>query len=43
MNDNLSVSELEEYKKPEVILDYSKNPYGELIININYNHSLSLR
>ena len=41
MNDNLSVSELEEYKKPEVILDYSKNPYGELIININYNHSLS--
>lgn len=41
MDGNLSVSELEGYKKPEVILDYSKNPYGELIININYNHSLS--
>jgi hypothetical protein len=41
MDDNLTVSKLEGFKKPEVILDYSKNPYGELIININYNHTLS--
>ena len=28
--------------KPECIVDFSKDPYGELIINLNYNETLSL-
>ena len=27
--------------KPEIIVDYTKNPYGEMIINLNYNETLS--
>ena len=27
--------------KPEYIVDFSKDPLGELIINLNYNESLS--
>ena len=26
---------------PEIIADFSKNKYGELIINVNYNDTLS--
>ena len=26
---------------PEVIIDYSKNPYGKMIINLNFNETLS--
>jgi hypothetical protein len=26
---------------PEVVADFSKNPYGEIIINVNYNKTLS--
>ena len=28
-------------KLPEIIVDFSKNPYGEMIINLNYNKKLS--
>ena len=28
--------------KPEYIVDFSKDPYGELYINLNYNETLSL-
>lgn len=27
--------------KPEYIVDYTKNPFGEIIINLNYNKTLS--
>ena len=26
---------------PEIIIDFSKNPYGEMVINLNYNNTLS--
>ena len=26
---------------PEIITDFSKNKFGELIINVNYNNTLS--
>ena len=29
------------FKKPEYIVDFSKDPYGELIINLNFNNELS--
>ena len=41
MDDKLSVMKLEEREKPEVILDYNNNSYGEIKININYNKLLS--
>ena len=28
--------------KPEYIVDFSKDPFGELIINVNYNETLSI-
>lgn len=30
-----------ELNKPEYIVDFSKDPFGELIINLNYNETLS--
>ena len=27
--------------KPEIIIDFSKNPYGEMIINLTFNNTLS--
>jgi hypothetical protein len=27
--------------KPEIVIDFSKNPFGEMIINLNFNESLS--
>jgi len=32
---------LEEYKKPEVIVDFNENPYGKIKININYKENLA--
>ncbi len=29
------------FKKPEYIVDFSKDPYGELILNVNYDEELS--
>ena len=26
---------------PEIVTDFSKNPFGELIINVNYNETIS--
>ena len=40
--DNLYlVNKIYKENKPEYIVDYSKNPYGEIIINLNYNETLS--
>ena len=39
-NQELS-SILNNYNLPEIILDFSKNKFGEMIINLNYNKSLS--
>ena len=39
--DNGNLSSFIGKKKPEVILDYTKDPYGKLIIEINYNETLS--
>ena len=43
MNDNNLLKNLEKNKKPEIIVDFSKNPYGELDINVNYNKKLSIK
>lgn len=40
--DNMEqIKTLGEENIPEVIIDYSHNSYGEMIINVNYNESLS--
>ena len=31
-----------DFAKPEYIVDFSKDPFGELSINLNYNESLSI-
>ena len=41
MDNEEQLKELGEKEKPEVILDYSKNKYGEIHININYDDELS--
>ena len=41
INDNLTKSKLEKREMPEIILDYTNNPYGELKINLIYNDTLS--
>ena len=43
MNDKNILNNLEINKKPEVIVDFSQNPYGELKINVNYNKKLSIK
>ena len=35
------VNKIYKENKPEFIVDYTKNPYGEVIINLNYNDTLS--
>ena len=35
------VNKIYKENKPEYIVDYTKNPFGELIINLNYNETLS--
>lgn len=39
--DNKNLLNKENVNIPEIITDFSKNKYGELIINVNYNNTLS--
>ena len=40
--DNIDlVKKIYKENKPELIVDYTKNPYGEIIINVNFNETLS--
>ena len=32
---------LNKTKLPEIVVDFSKNPYGKIIINVNYNETVS--
>lgn len=41
LEDKNNLKKLAKNKKPEVYVDFSKNPYGELKININFNKTLS--
>ena len=41
MNNLDALNKLKLREKPEIILDYSKNSFGELKININFNKKLS--
>ena len=35
------LNKLDEYQKPEVIVDFTENPYGKIKININYRENLA--
>lgn len=39
ITNNLTLSK----KYPEIILDYTSDPYGQIIINVNYDEKLSLK
>ena len=39
--DNMRILNKKKTNTPEIIVDFSKNKFGELIINVNYNKSLS--
>ena len=40
--DNIDlVNKIYKENKPELIVDYTKNKYGEILINLNYNETLS--
>jgi len=41
MDDKEQLNKLEDYQKPEVIVDFNKDPYGQIQIKINYNESLA--
>ena len=41
MDNKEQLKELGEKEKPEVVLDYTENKYGEIHININYDEELS--
>ena len=41
MDNKEQLKDLGEKEKPEVVLDYTKNKYGEIHININYDEELS--
>ena len=41
MDDKEQLNMLEDYQKPEVIVDFTKDPYGQIQIKINYNESLA--
>ena len=41
MDNKFLVNKIYKQNKPEFIVDYTKNPYGEIIINLNYNETLS--
>ena len=41
MDNKEQLDELGEKEKPEVVLDYTKNEYGDINININYDDELS--
>jgi len=42
MDNELQLKKIGNENKPEVVIDFSNNPYGEMIINVNYNESLSI-
>ena len=39
--ENLTLIKNLNYLKPEIEVDFSKNPFGEMIINLNFNETLS--
>ena len=41
MDDEGQLNKLEEYQKPEVIVEFNENPYGKIKININYKEKLA--
>ena len=41
MDDKEQLSKLEEYQKPEVIVNFNDDPYGKIEININYKEQLT--
>ena len=41
MDDKQQLNKLEEYQKPEVIVDFTEDPYGKIKININYRENLA--
>ena len=41
MDDEEQLSKLNEYQKPEVIVEFNENPYGKIKININYKEFLA--
>ena len=41
MNNVSLVNKIYKENKPELIVDYTHNPYGEIIINLNFNKTLS--
>ena len=42
--DNISqIERLTENEKPEVIVDFSSDPFGEMLINLNYHKKLSIK
>ena len=41
MDNKNQIEKLNEYEKPEVVVDFSSDPFGEMIINLNYHKNLS--
>ena len=41
IDSNYQLNKSQKTKKPEIIVDYTNNPYGELKINLNYKKKLS--
>ena len=41
MDNKLLVEKIYKENKPEIIVDYTKNPYGEIIIDLKFNKTLS--
>ena len=41
MDDENQLNKLEDYQKPEVIVDFNDDPYGKIKININYKEKLA--
>ena len=41
MDDENQLNKLEDYQKPEVIVDFNNDPYGKIEININYKEKLA--
>ena len=41
MDDEIQLNKLEDYQKPEVIVNFNDDPYGKIEININYKEKLA--
>ena len=41
MDDPIQLNKLQDYQKPEVIVDFTEDPYGKMIININHKDQLA--